>query len=363
VTVPPFTHFHAQNALLVDKFPARRMGHGAVRNWFTTVRSRALKCMSWTRRNGACIAYFSPCPRHLPRSRTRLPGGDMSSSERATTAASARVSADPRGRDTGRSLAGLIDVLDRADLGSVNGRTRRAAVHRSAGARSGSVRTVPLRSVQPAPMARPLPGSAPAPQPAGGRLRALTRRVALWGAGPGGEYLAWRSPAPPVHSPGRQAAVPAASRRPARLRGLVRRVALWGAGPRGEYLAWGAPARPAPKRDADRPVVLLEMPSTPTVQPAAPSPAAALLPRGPASSAGPQGMPPVPRGAVAVPGVRPSGRPERSQATGWPPQARSPGAAPGLVRARGDPLGCPVRGSPPPARRSRSPGSVWSSFP
>jgi hypothetical protein len=296
----------------------------------------------------------------------------MSSSERATTAASARVSADPRGRDTGRSLAGLIDVLDRADLGLANGRTRRAAVHRPAGARSGSVRTVPLRSVQPAPMARPVPGGrpAPAPQPAaaparaaGGRLHGLTRRVALWGAGPRGEYLAWGSPAQPATTPARPITSPAVRRRPTRLRGLVRRVALWGAGPRGEYLAWGAPAGPAPKRDADRPVVLREMPSTPTVQPAAPSPAAALLPRGPASSAGPQGMPPVPRGAVAVPGVRPSGRPERSQATGWPPQARSPGAAPGLVRARGDPLACPVRGSPPPARRSRSPGSVWSSFP
>jgi hypothetical protein len=295
----------------------------------------------------------------------------MSSSERAGTAPSARLSADPRGRDTGRSLAGLIDVLDRADLESANGRPRRTTVHRPAGSRPGSVRTVPLRSVQPAPVARPTPGASPvrAPQPAaaparaaGGRLHALTRRVALWGAGPRGEYLAW-GPSPLPATARGQVPAPVVSRRPARLRGLVRRIALWGAGPGGEYLAWGAPARPAPKPGADLPVVLREMPSTPTIQPAAPSPAAALLPRGPASSAVPQGMPPVPRGAVAVPGVRPRGRPERSEATGWPPQAWSPGAVTGLVRARGDPLAFPVRGSPPPARRSRSPGSAWSSFP
>jgi hypothetical protein len=300
----------------------------------------------------------------------------MSSSERATTALSARRSADPTGRDTGRSLAGLIDVLDRADGGTVAGR-RRLSAHRPSGARS-TVRTVPLRSIQPAPLARPAVGTvrqpagappAAAPPAAvrpGGLLHTLVRRAALWGAGQQGEYLAWRPSARPAPAPGDAVGAPrpaVRTRRPARLRRLVRRVALWGAGPAGEYLAWGAPPRPAPKREADRPVVLREMPSIPTIQPVAPSPAAALLPLGPASSAGPEGMPPVPRGAVAVLGIRPRGRPERSPATGWPSQARSSGAATGLVRARGDPLTCPARGSPPPARRSRSPGSAWSSFP
>ena len=297
----------------------------------------------------------------------------MSSSERVTAA---RMPADPIGRDTGHTLAGLIDVLDRADGGSVHGRsrTRRPATYRPAGSRAGAVRTVPLRSVQPAPTARAVPGAvpgpapAPLPAPAAGRLHTVIRRAALWGAGRHGEYLAWQSTAHPTARPTARPAVaprmatPPAARRPARLRHLVRRIALWGAGPGGEYLAWGPGNRPVPKPLADRPVVLREMPSTPTIQPAAPSPAAALPPHGPAST-GPRWMPPVPRGAVAVPGVRPRGRPERSQATGWPSQVPTSGVATGLVRARGDPLACPARGSPAPARRSRSPGSVWSSFP
>ena len=53
---------------------------------------------------------------------------------------------------------------------------------------------------------------------------------------------------------------------PARPHGLLRRIALWGAGTDGEYLAWGGPVRPAEKPAADRPVVLREMPSTPTIQ-------------------------------------------------------------------------------------------------
>jgi hypothetical protein len=40
------------------------------------------------------------------------------SDERPTTAAAARMPADLTGRDSGRSLAGLIDVLDRADGGT-----------------------------------------------------------------------------------------------------------------------------------------------------------------------------------------------------------------------------------------------------
>jgi hypothetical protein len=183
----------------------------------------------------------------------------------------------------------------------------------------------------------------------------LLRRAALWGSGAQGEYLAWRV-APPVADP------VAAARRSARVRSVVRRLVMWGSGPGGKYLAWGGPAFPDPRRDVDRPVVLRELPSTPTFQPAAPSPAAALPPHGPAS-AGSRWMPPVPRGAVAVPGVRPSGPPERSRATGWPVQSPVSPVATGLVQARGDPLSCPVRGSPLPARRSRSPGSTWSSFP
>jgi hypothetical protein len=298
------------------------------------------------------------------------------SSERAGSASATRTSADPSGQPQGRTLAGLIDVLDRADVGLMgqSPRPRRTAAHRPAGTRSGGVRTAPLRSVQPAPMARraaapPLAGpvrvSAELPVPArtaGGRWRALTRRAALWGAGPQGEHLAWRRPAPRVRTP---AATPAQAVAPrsGRIRRLVRQVAHWGAGSGGRYLAWGGPARPAVGRNVDPPIVLREMPSIPTIQPAAPSPAAALLSRGPASPADSREMPPVPRGAVAVPGTRPGGPPERSRATGRPSQARLSQAATGLVRARGDPLSYPVRGSPPPARRSRSPDSAWSSLP
>jgi hypothetical protein len=280
------------------------------------------------------------------------------SSERTSTP---RMSADPVGRLQGRSIAGLIDVLDRADStpGARRPQARRASAHRPSGARPGAVRTVPLRSVQRAPMARPtaVPRVLVLREPERGtvtRLSEVVRRAAMWGAGPRGEHLAWRvapSPAAP------------AVRRPSRVRGLVRRLALWGSGPAGEYLAWGGPARSAARRDVDPPVVLREMPSTPTIQPAAPSPAAALLPRVPASSAGTRGMPPVPRGAVAVPGIRPSGPPERSRATGWPSPSRVSPASTGLIRTRGDPVSCPVRGSPLPARRSRSPGSARSSFP
>jgi hypothetical protein len=289
-------------------------------------------------------------------------------SERASAA---RMSADSGGRSRGRTLAGLIDVLDRADgaAGARRPQARRASAHRPSGARAAAVRTVPLRSVQPAPMARPAPAPRAyvLPEPERipvTRLSDVFRRAAMWGAGPRGEYLAWRvAPhAVPSHAVAPQAATPHASR-PARVRSLVRRFALWGSGPGGKYLAWGGPAFPDPRRDVDPPVVLREMPSTPTIQPAAPSPAAALFPRGPASSAGSRGMPPVPRGAVAVPGTRPGGPPERSRATGWPSPSRVSPASTGLIRARGDPVSCPVRGSPPPARRSRFPGSAWSSFP
>jgi hypothetical protein len=286
----------------------------------------------------------------------------MSSSERATAA---RLPADPIALEAGRSVAALFDVLERAGGGAVYPRSpsRRPAHYRPAGARTGGVRTVPLRSVQPAPMARPVrtvvvppPRAVPAvPAPAPGRLSAVIRRAALWGAGPQGEYLAWRPsarhtsrPAAPVAGPVRAGAQ--APWRPTRTRRMLAWIALWGAGSDGQYLAWGAPQQPLAKPWADRPVVLREMPSTPTIPPpmiapAASSPAAALNPHGPAST-GPRWMPPVPRGAVAVPGVRPRGRPERSLATGWPPQVPASGVATGLVRTRGDPLSSPARGSP-----------------
>jgi hypothetical protein len=289
----------------------------------------------------------------------------MSSSERATAA---RMPVDPVALEGRLSVAALFDVLDRAGAGPLPVRTagRRPSDYRPAGARRGGVRTVPLRSVRPAPMARPVPGPArisetPAAAAAPGRLAALIRRAALWGAGPQGEYLAWRpavrtAARPVVRRP--DVTPPRAQRRP----GLLRRAALWGAGAQGEYLAWGGHARPAAGPVTDRPVVLRELPSTPTIQLSAPSPARELSHRRPAP-AGPRWAPPVPRGAVAVPGIRPSGPPEHSRATGWPPQVTRSGVPAGLVQARGDPLSSPARGSPGPARRSRSPNSFRSSFP
>src|SRR3954451_15156368 len=176
----------------------------------------------------------------------------MGSTERVPPAP--RPAVDPVAWEAGRSVAALFDVLDRADGGSLDRRpvARRPAAHRPAGARSGGVRTVPLRSVQPAPSARPAP-AAPA--------------------------VAEAAPAPS----------PAANRAGSFLRRLVRRAALWGAGPNGEHLAWGGPARIAAKPASDRPVVLRELPSTPTIQhpttrPAVTSPAAVQPPHGPASA-------------------------------------------------------------------------------
>lgn len=317
------------------------------------------------------------------------------SSERAISDAAVRMPADLPGRDRALSFAGLLDVLDRADGAPVRQRPRPGrAAHRTGGPRSGAVRSVPLRSVRPAPPARPLLGSntAPAerdgswsvsaaPTAAPGRLRAFTRRLALWGAGPQGEYLAWRvaasRPTPPRPASA-LAPVSAAGTSPTPVlreagwfSALIRRAALWGAGAQGEYLAWpGTGSAPAPQpahREVDGPVLLRELPSTPTVQPVAPSPATALP--------GPRVVRPTPAGRS----VHPTGWPPRHA---WPPvkplptpstsRSGSPGAAPvtgvarssspsnvpaGLVRARGDPSSC--RGSPEPLRRSRtSPSST-----
>src|SRR4051794_18137250 len=113
-----------------------------------------------------------------------------------TEQTAAAAAAGPAADDAGLTLAGLIDLLDRADdgVGPRRPRPRRAVVHRSPAARPGTRRTtpsrpVPLRSVRPAPPARvpaaaaapPAPGR-PVAEPSRGlraRLRALVRRVAL----------------------------------------------------------------------------------------------------------------------------------------------------------------------------------------
>lgn len=320
----------------------------------------------------------------------------MSSSHRAPRPAVPPVPADPSGREPAGTLAGLIDVLDRADGGSARQRSRPAA-HRTA-------RPAPLRSVQPAPPARvvrvpaaPVPRVTVVPErvrePLGG-VRGFTRRMALWGAGEQGENLAWRTPAQPLPEPGRRRAA---------LRAFTRRMAQWGAGDRGEHLAWGGSARPGVARlpsrlDLDPPVVLRELPSTPSIQPVASSPAAALVPAGPASSPGsrtgtaasdatarpcpvPSSTEPAGRAQPRV-GWRPprdrpsSGRygarstppslPVRSSGTSRAsgmPAPRSPGGS-GGAGARGDPSGHPVRGSPaPPRRTGPANGTFPSPFP
>lgn len=274
------------------------------------------------------------------------------------------MSSDQAARDTGRGLAGLIDVLDRADGALPSPRSRpqrpvphRTAAYRTAGHRAGGTRAVPLRPVPPAPAARPAPGGSavrgpatPAPAAPERPRPGLLRRLALWGSGPDGAYLAWD--AAPPHRTGPRSVDRAASGHGPRsagrgLRGLVRRLAMWGAGPDGAHLAWGpgvpaGPARgPAPARpaDVDPPVVLRELPSTPTVEPAASSPAAALPSPRPGASTPRAGAP---GGRVPSSGVRPAGAPST-----------------GLVRARGDPVTCPARGSPSwsvPGRAPPAPG-------
>lgn len=262
------------------------------------------------------------------------------------------MSSDHAARDTGRGLAGLIDVLDRAEgvLPRRSARPARSAAYRTTAHRAGGSRAVALRPVPPAPAARPAPVAAPplaavpsavpaAPRAVVVRPRppaprpGLVRRLALWGAGPDGAYLAWGAPA--------AASMPARETGPRGLRGLVRRLALWGAGPDGAYLAWrpfpsaAVPTPVARPHEIDPPVVLRELPSTPTIEPAASSPAAALpLPRSGASNPGAG----APGGRVPSSGVRTTGAPST-----------------GLVRARGDPLTCPARGSPLRPAPGRSP--------
>ncbi|MBN1094416.1 hypothetical protein JKP75_18815 [Blastococcus sp. TML/M2B] len=269
----------------------------------------------------------------------------MSSSEASAMALARRGALPP---DAGGSLSGLVAVLDRADAGR-----RSRPVHTAAF--RATVRPVPLRTMQLAPSARParLP-VVPAPRtptvtvvpdrvrrPVAG-LRDLTRRIALWGGGANGEHLAWRTPEP----------APSVSLR-RRLHALTRRAAHWGAGPHGEHLAWGRPAPvevPAPTR-VDAPVVLRELPSTPTIRPAAPSPAVALLPAPvgpvrPGWAPPPPGWPqppawrtPAPARSAAVARPVPVARTATPGAGRTVPAARSPagGARAGPARARGDP--------------------------
>ncbi|WP_146220398.1 hypothetical protein [Geodermatophilus normandii] len=175
--------------------------------------------------------------------------------------------------------------------------------------------------------AAPAPVAVPGPRWRA-RLRASVRRLAMWGAGPRGVHAAW--PTAPVVVP------PAGP-------GLVRRLALWGSGPDGEHLAWGRPRRPVPAPVPNAPVVLTELPSTPTVRPAASSPAAAPSPAG---STRP--FPPRPAAPARRAGAGPAGWPARPAA--GRPTARAPGrtGTAGAVRTRGDPGGHPARGSPRP---------------
>ena len=207
------------------------------------------------------------------------------------------------------TLGGLLDVLDRAEpLPARSGpRPRRAAVHRTGGARrSAAVRPVPVPTVRP----RPVP---PAPAPAA---------------------PVWSAPAPaPAPRPGLRA----------RVRGLVRRLALWGAGPDGAHLAWGRPASTAQAPRPDGPVVLTELPNTPTIRPAAPSPAAALRPARYPWPAGSPRVPVVAPLARHVPAPRPVPAPRTAQGSSSPGAARASAPA----RARGDPRPPPARGQPP----------------
>lgn len=239
-------------------------------------------------------------------------------------------------------LAGLLGLLDRAHELPQRPRPRRAVLTRSPGGPRAlrplpTARPVPVPRPRPVPPAAvPAPVAAPAPAAAPGprwraRLRASVRRLALWGAGPDGAHAAW--PTAPVVVP------PAGP-------GLVRRLALWGGGRDGEHLAWGRPrpAAPAPAPAPNGPVVLTELPSTPTIRPAASSPAVALPPTG-------SGRPVPPRPAAprsAGPALAPAGWPARPAAGRPTARAPDPPGTAGAVRTRGDPGGHPARGSPRP---------------
>ena len=189
--------------------------------------------------------------------------------EQAPAAASARIPADP----SGSALAGLLDVLDQADGGSVRQRPRagRSATHRPAAATASPARPGgPARCRRPArrPTAWRPAAPAPGPRPAPAAHRRPHRRP---GPRPAPTPVAPR-PRPPPRS-----GVCAA---------LVQRLASWGAGPGGAHRSWGsgAPVYPSRARTVvrtDAPVVLRELPSTPHH-----GPGAARLPLDPRDDAG-----------------------------------------------------------------------------
>ena len=283
--------------------------------------------------------------------------------EQAFAAPSARIPADP----SGTALAGLLDVLDRADGGPVRQRPRagRSAAHRPAAYHLAGAG----RATRALPPARPVPTlRRPTPTPAAPAPRAsVTTPVA----------------APP--------ASPATGRLRALVGRLVERASLWGAGPGGAHRSWGPgpvhpPRVPAAVR-TDGPVVLRELPSTPTtgaprrrtVAPAGWSPAAStpwtpgtvpalrrsLVPSGgkgrttptveacspPApSSPAPSAWSPPPTGSRPPQAWR-SSRPAATRSTPPSPPVRPPGrrAAPQRSWWRGPRPLCP-RGGPDAGR-------------
>ena len=268
MTVPPFLAFPRSECTSCRHVPGPKNGSPTrpemVHNGSVTRPSENVANGG----NGARAAYFSPCPRHLPRSRTRLPGGDMSS-ERADPAA--RMAADPTALEAVRSLAALFDVLERAGGGAARRAHRAPPPAATAPPVRAPAGSAPFRCVRSG--LRPWPGRFPGAAPAPRRRRCPPRprphRDPLGrtlGRRSQGEYLAWRPRALPAR-PAAPRPAPTARRRSRLLRHLVRRIALWGAGPRRRVPRVGCPRPPGAKRAADRPVVLREMPSTPRSSP------------------------------------------------------------------------------------------------
>ena len=310
MTVPPFLQFPRSECTSCRHVPGPKNG--------SPTRPEMVHNGSVTRPSANVANGRERGPRCLPfsLSATPSPVADTTSGRRHEQRSSgppqrAWPPTRPPWRPSAAWLASSTTWSARGRTGAPAHHAPSPASYRPAGARTGGVRTVPLRSVQPAPMARRIPGAAPAtpavplPAPAvsphrdplGRTLGRRSRRASTWPGArtpcpPGCRAAARRTDGtPPVGS----AAAPGAPDRPVGRR-PGRRVPRLGR-PR---------AAPDAKRAADRPVVLREMPSTPMIQPVASSPAAALSLPDPAST-GSRGMPPVPRGAVAVPGVRPRG--------------------------------------------------------
>src|SRR3954470_6931176 len=161
-TARPVGPRHARHGTACRLVTARKGRSPPVWRTGATVRSRALKDGSRTTGSGAPGPYLSPCPQHLPRLRTRLGReADMSSDQVAPAtgrlvpagAIPAEARAARRGADGDLTLAGLLDVLDRADdtADRRRARPRRGTATRPAG-RGVALRPVPpLRAFQPQP--------------------------------------------------------------------------------------------------------------------------------------------------------------------------------------------------------------------